>query len=187
MASTASNTVLLKGDPMVKEAPAAAAIKPGYLVFRNSSNKFAKHATAGGFCPPFFALEKAFLGYEDNPTIDTQYAADDQVAAAVCRAGDEVYALLAAAAPAVAIGDLLESAGDGTLRKVVNLTHAVGTADGTVADVGGAFNQGTLNDNFKELTTYLANGAGKTAIARALEAVDNSGGGTEARLRVEII
>jgi hypothetical protein len=36
------------------------------------------------------------------------------------------------------------------------LTHAVGTADGTVADVGGAFNQATLNDNFKELTTKLA-------------------------------
>lgn len=33
------------------------------------------------------------------------------------------------------------------------LVHAVGTADGTVADVGGAFNQGTLNDNFKELST----------------------------------
>lgn len=33
------------------------------------------------------------------------------------------------------------------------LTHAVGTADGTVADVGGAFNQATLNDNFKELSS----------------------------------
>lgn len=36
-----------------------------------------------------------------------------------------------------------------------DLIHAVGTADGTVADVGGGFNQGTLNDNFKELTTKL--------------------------------
>jgi hypothetical protein len=33
------------------------------------------------------------------------------------------------------------------------LTHAVGTADGTVDDVGGAFNQTTLNNNFKELST----------------------------------
>lgn len=38
----------------------------------------------------------------------------------------------------------------------VALTHAVGTADGTVADVGAAFNQGTLNDNFKECTTQIA-------------------------------
>lgn len=38
----------------------------------------------------------------------------------------------------------------------VALTHAFGTADGTVTDVGGAFNQTTLNDNFKELTTQVA-------------------------------
>lgn len=37
------------------------------------------------------------------------------------------------------------------------LTHSVGTADGTVDDVGGAFNQTTLNNNFKELTTQLEN------------------------------
>lgn len=36
------------------------------------------------------------------------------------------------------------------------LTHAVGTADNTVDDVGGAFNQTTLNNNFKELTTQIA-------------------------------
>lgn len=39
---------------------------------------------------------------------------------------------------------------------IADLTHTVGTADGTVADVGAAFNQGTLNDNFKELTSRLA-------------------------------
>jgi predicted HD phosphohydrolase len=33
------------------------------------------------------------------------------------------------------------------------LTHSVGTADGTVDDVGAAFNQTTLNNNFKELST----------------------------------
>lgn len=35
------------------------------------------------------------------------------------------------------------------------LTHAVGTADGTVDDVGGAFNQATLNNNFKECTSRI--------------------------------
>ena len=34
-----------------------------------------------------------------------------------------------------------------------DLTAATGTADGTVSDVGGAFNQTTLNNNFKELAT----------------------------------
>jgi hypothetical protein len=35
------------------------------------------------------------------------------------------------------------------------LTHAVGTADGTVDDVGAAFNQTTLNNNFKECTSRI--------------------------------
>ena len=35
------------------------------------------------------------------------------------------------------------------------LTHAVGTADGTVDDVGAAFNQATLNNNFKECTSRI--------------------------------
>jgi hypothetical protein len=36
------------------------------------------------------------------------------------------------------------------------LTHGVGTADGTVDDVTGAFDQTILNNNFKELTTQVA-------------------------------
>jgi hypothetical protein len=38
---------------------------------------------------------------------------------------------------------------------IADLVAATGTADGTVADVGGAFNQGTLNDNFKELSVKV--------------------------------
>lgn len=38
---------------------------------------------------------------------------------------------------------------------IAPLTHAVGTADGTVDDVGASFNQATLNNNFKELTAKV--------------------------------
>ena len=38
---------------------------------------------------------------------------------------------------------------------IAALVHAFGAADGTIVDVGGAFNQGTLNDNFKELSTKV--------------------------------
>lgn len=38
---------------------------------------------------------------------------------------------------------------------IADLTHAVGTADGTVDDVGAAFNQATLNNNFREITDTL--------------------------------
>ncbi|MFI8237593.1 hypothetical protein ACIF83_10130 [Streptomyces sp. NPDC085866] len=38
---------------------------------------------------------------------------------------------------------------------VADLTHTVGTADGTVDDVGASFNQTTLNNNFKELSAKV--------------------------------
>lgn len=38
---------------------------------------------------------------------------------------------------------------------IADLTHAVGTADGTVDDVGASFNQTTLNNNFREITDTL--------------------------------
>ena len=75
----------------------------------------------------------------------------------------------AAKAPAVANKDtgatveaLTDSSGGSaseTLAVGVNtdaLTHAVGTADDTVADVTGSFSQSILNDNFKEVTDQLA-------------------------------
>lgn len=47
-----------------------------------------------------------------------------------------------------------------------DLTMTVGTADGTVADVGASFNQGTLNDNFREMGTKI------NAILAALRAAN---------------
>lgn len=35
---------------------------------------------------------------------------------------------------------------------IPDLVHPVGSADGTLADVGAAFDQATLNNNFKELS-----------------------------------
>lgn len=49
------------------------------------------------------------------------------------------------------------------------LTHAVGTADGTVDDVTGSFDQTVLNNNFKELTTaQSANLAQLTVLRNAV-------------------
>lgn len=38
---------------------------------------------------------------------------------------------------------------------IVSLTAGSGTADNTVADVGGAFNQTTLNNNFADLAAKI--------------------------------
>lgn len=144
------NTVILKGRGQRKEAAAGEAITPGHLVTINTSGQLIKHATALVRTAPTFAVE-----YENlNPTsariaggIDDAYASGDYCQAETLPPGSWVYALLAAAAPAIVKGDPLESAGNGTLRKV---------------------------------TTGVP-------IARALEAVDNSGGGTQARIRAEIM
>ncbi len=40
-------------------------------------------------------------------------------------------------------------------KAVTDLTAATGTADNTVADVGAAFNQATLNNNFKDLAAKI--------------------------------
>jgi hypothetical protein len=38
---------------------------------------------------------------------------------------------------------------------LADLGATVGTADGTVADVGGAFNQTTLNNNFRDVVAHI--------------------------------
>jgi len=45
--------------------------------------------------------------------------------------------------------------GDVASVSITNLTAAFGTADDTVADVGAAFSQATLNNNFQDLTTKV--------------------------------
>jgi len=46
-------------------------------------------------------------------------------------------------------------ANGGTWTDVVVLTAATGTASNTIADVGAAFNQTTLNNNFKSLAAKV--------------------------------
>ena len=147
-----SNTILLKGRGIRKERISAAAITPGYLVDFNAAGLVLKHAGAGLNASAAFAVEDELNG----KAITEAWASGDQVVYEIMPSGSEVYALVAAAAAAIVIGDELESAGDGTLRK---LTVDVAT------------------DNTQRIAV----------VARAIEAVDNSGGGTEARLKVEIV
>lgn len=64
------------------------------------------------------------------------------------------------------------AAADGTVGVVtapIALIHAFGTADNTIDDVGAAFAQATLNNNFKELSTVQA--ANRVAIVALADAV----------------
>jgi hypothetical protein len=155
--SGGKHTVILKGRGIRKEAIAGGAIQPGDLLTVNSSGQFIRHATAKGPARRLFAVENELFG----KGIDTNYASTDNVLAEDCYSGMEVQCNIAAGAAAIVKGDLLESAGDGTLRKR--------TAE-------------------SQLTTgnYTYTSAG-VAIAQAEEAIDNSGGSGIVQLIVSLL
>ena len=143
----AKNTIKLKNympTPVMEECTStAAAVTPGHLLELTSAGLVQKHATAGGnVLPPMFAVEDELQGRG----IDTAFANSSKIQCWIPQRGDMVYALLADGQN-VAIGDPLESAGDGTLQ-----AH--------VADV----------DNSADVTTIYGN----AIIAIAVEAVDLS-------------
>jgi hypothetical protein len=142
MVKTAPSTILLGGRPRRFELPAGGAITPGHLVTPNTSGNLVVAPTALLRYPAIIAAENEIVG----KGIADAYASGERVLAWACQGGEEIYALVAAAASAIVIGNHLEAAADGTLR----------------------------------LRT-----TGET-MAIALQAVDNSAGGSPARIRVMI-
>ena len=140
-----ANTILLKGREWATqlERVAAGTITPGMLVEVTTADKLQAQSTTSVAVLKAFALEDDMNGKE----ISDNYVADDYVQSAILCSGAEVLAFLAAGGTAVAIGNMLEAAGDGSLKK---------------------FSAGVV-------------------VAQALEALDNSGGGSMARLKVRII
>ena len=109
----AKNTIKLKNYSKVQEEyEAVATITPGMLLEYTSAGKVQAHSSAGQNQIQMFALEDELQGKD----IDDAYAADDVVQVWIPGRGDQVYALLKDGED-VAIGDLLESAGDGYLQK----------------------------------------------------------------------
>lgn len=115
--SQAAQVIALAGSPIYKEAITAAgsAVKAGDLIELDSAGKVQEHSTAAGNAAKMFADTNLPVG----GGIDDEYAAGDTCRYGVYKSGDEVNALVADSAPAIAIGDALESAGDGTLVKAV--------------------------------------------------------------------
>lgn len=141
-------------NELTKEATTSEIITPGHLVDFTTGGLLRKHTVAGGNAAARFAIEKDYVG----GTIDTNYAAGEFAKYIEFTAGSEVYALVAAGAAAIVIGDNIESAGNGTVRK-----H---TAPANLSAAAPAY---------------------KAVFARAVEAKDNSGGGSAIRIIIEII
>ena len=98
-----------------KEAPANAALKPGHIISLMSTGKVKKHDVVGGVSQFLIAKEDALQGN----LITDAFAQDDIVPYAIGVRGDKFYPRIPANAPAILVGDLLESNGDGCLRKAL--------------------------------------------------------------------
>ncbi len=115
----AKRVIKLLGEPIQNEDDKAAeVIVPGMLVAWNGSGNLIKHAdvaaaAAGVRIACTFAMEREEAGAD----IDDAYAINDTVKVGHFGPGTRVNALVATAAPAIVKGDLLESAGNGTVRK----------------------------------------------------------------------
>ncbi len=151
MARTARASILIhtRVEPYIKEFTASNGnIKPGHLLAFAASGTVKPHdGAASQTAVPWFAIESPYTDVESStPAVDTAYASGDIVRTYMGLPGDEIYAFLEDEGN-VAIGALLESAGDGTLQ----------------AQSSGA------------------------AVARALEAVNNTGGSGPVRIKVEVV
>jgi len=105
----------IAGEPVVRENKAAGTITPGDLIERITAGTVQRHGTAAVNSNKAFALPNI----ADGGTIDDDYTTGESVRYGLFHTGQEVNALVAAGAPAIVIGDELESAGDGTLRKAL--------------------------------------------------------------------
>lgn len=103
----------------------ASVISPGMLIERYNSSGVSywrPHSVVGGYSA-IFALDVTMLNRGSGlPTgvVEDDYGITDLVEAAIAHKGSMFWALVATGAPAIVIGDKLESAGDGTLQKWTN-------------------------------------------------------------------
>ncbi|OQY11133.1 MAG: hypothetical protein B6I31_05540 [Desulfobacteraceae bacterium 4572_19] len=149
------NTIKVKKySHVLEEYVAAGTITPGFLLEFTSAGEVQAHSNAGQNMLPLFAVEDELQGRG----INDDYTADEQVQTWVPYRGDFVYALLKDGED-VAIGDLLESAGDGTLQKHI---------PDTVSSAG-------------ELTSYT-----NQIVGQALEAVDLTATANTAAGRIKV-
>ena len=106
----------ISGTPILSERLAGAAgILPGHLVQESGAADVVVHAVAASNAQRLFVQTNKANG----GTLADAYADNETVSYGAYHGGQEVRALVAASAPAIVVGDALESAGDGTLRKAV--------------------------------------------------------------------
>jgi hypothetical protein len=94
------------------ELPAAEAFSPGHVLYITSARKFAKHAAGGQHVAPVIVAKEDELR---GNGVDDAYVADNQAMAWICKPG-AIVNMRVQDGQNLAIGDYVESAGDGTIR-----------------------------------------------------------------------
>lgn len=107
-------------------------ITPGMLCQLKSNGNVIAHNRAGGPSERLFALEDDNVG----KGITDNYVATDLVKLKRAIPGEEIYAHLTNAGNNIVIGDYMESAGNGKLRKVEASLSSAGNAELPGAIVG---------------------------------------------------
>jgi hypothetical protein len=125
--------VIGHNEALYKEADVAEGVTPGHLVALNAQGKMIKHAVAGRAAPVRVAVENDFFG----KGIDDAWVVNDRGLFQPLDTACEWMALVAAGAPAIAYNDLVESAGDGTVRKTVVAANAIGRATEAIDNSAG--------------------------------------------------
>jgi hypothetical protein len=114
MAKLKSETIIIKGDPILKEGEASEVLMPGHLIEVGGSKDFRKQTTLfSGECRRFWALENDLVGKD----ITEPYAVSERVRAGSFHKGQEVNARLAANAVAIVKGEAIAANGGGTVKK----------------------------------------------------------------------
>jgi hypothetical protein len=126
-------TIIVWGEGTRREYPAASAISPGDYVVINSSGAALRLGTAKLRGQNMFAIENEVFG----KGVEVDYAANDRVLCEAVHSGMMVNVTIAAAATAIVIGDSLEAAADGTLRKFTDGV-IIAVAEEAVDNSGGA-------------------------------------------------
>jgi hypothetical protein len=161
--NSAPRTVLLKGRGCREELTALAPILPGALCMITPTG-IQPHNNPGVKAPPLFALENELFGLG----LDDVYNPDDLVQAEWSGAPQWILAYVDAGAAAITRGDLLESAGDGSLRLSSMEAGSAVKASGTNGSGNGeltitAVDYGTQGNGIT-VTIAAASGAGSVVV-----------------------
>lgn len=159
---------------------AASAIVPGDLVEELAAGTVQEQSTAGASAQRLFALTNLAVGGD----IDRAYVVGETVRYGAFQSGQEVYARVAAGAPAIVIGDNVDPAGDGTVKKVaadVAGAQAVLTVGAGNSQV--LFTAAAMGEEGNDITVeYLAATAATATVVVAGSAIvikpDSTTGGT---------